>query len=78
MADRERDLSKVLSNVEQDIAGTPALPTRPSPNVQDFAPQKYRNAGDSLEQIQQDFRKGLVELEQRYKALFDELKRITG
>lgn len=78
MVDRERDLSGVLSRVEQEVSGAPTpAPTRQH-TVQDFAPQKYRQAGDSLEQIQQDFRKGLAELEQRYKALFDELKRITG
>jgi hypothetical protein len=78
MADpRDRDLSKALSNVEQELASAPALPTRTA-SVEAFAPQKYRNTGDSLEQIQQDFRKAVAELESRFKALNDELKRITG
>jgi hypothetical protein len=78
---RDRDLSKVLSNVEQEMANVPApapARTNPSSSVEAFAPQRYRSAGDSLEQIQQDFRKAVADLEQRFKALTDELKRITG
>ena len=74
----DRDLSKVLSNVEQEMQGvTP--PPRATQTVEAFAPQKYRNdRGDSLEQIQQDFRKVVQELEIRFKSVLDELKRITG
>lgn len=81
---RDRDLSKVLSNVEQELHGAlpPASSVRTSASaVESFAPQKYRNpsgASDSLEQIQQDFRKAVADLESRFKALADELKRITS
>jgi hypothetical protein len=77
---RERDMSKVLANVEQEMTQHPIPVQRTSPQaVEAFAPQKYRNpSGDSMEQIQQDFRKVVTELEQRFKVLADELKRITG
>jgi hypothetical protein len=80
MADRDTTpMSKVLSNVEQELQNLPAPPTRtPSQNVEAFAPQKYRERSDTMEQIQQDFRKAVAEMEQRFKALTDELKRITG
>jgi hypothetical protein len=80
---RDTSMSKILDNVEQELHGVPAsAPTPPSrastSAVEAFAPQKYRNTQDSLQQIQQDFRKVVAELEQRFKALADELKRITG
>lgn len=80
---RDRDLSKVLSNVEQDIAqGMPAPTRAPAPSsasvVESFAPQKYRNASDSMEQIQQDFRKALADMESRSRALIEELKRMAN
>jgi hypothetical protein len=79
MADRDTTpMSKVLSNVEQELQGLPTPARTPSPNVESFAPQKYRERGDTMEQIQQDFRKAVAEMEQRFKALTDELKRITG
>jgi hypothetical protein len=79
--ERDRDLSKVLRNVETEMTGVPTL-ARQSPqhqqNVQDFAPQKYRDASDSLEQVQHDLRKTIGELEARLKAIIEVLKRITG
>ena len=78
MADRERDLTKVLSNVEQEMQGVPALPVRPQQNVQDFAPPKYRNAGDSFEQIKQDLRKTHTDLEARVRAILEDMKRMIG
>jgi hypothetical protein len=79
MAERDTTpMSKVLSNVEQELQGVPVPAARPSPNVESFAPAKYRNERDSMEQIQQDFRKAVAEMEQRFKALTDELKRMTG
>lgn len=77
MAERERDLGKALSNIEQETTSAPMPQARPS-TIQDFTAQKYRQADDSLQQIQQDFRKIITELEQRYKAIMDQLKRITG
>ena len=85
MADRNDPMSKILDNVDKEMQGAlapvPSPPTRsPSANVvESFAPSKYRNErGDTMEQIQQDFRKAVAEMESRFKALTDELKRITG
>ena len=73
--DRERDLGKILNNVEEELN-----PTIQSPStVERFAPQKYRSErGDSMEQIKQDFRKSVADLESRFKSVLDELKRIMG
>lgn len=78
-----RDLTKILDNVEEDLkhAHPPAQPPARASSasvVESFAPQKYRNAGDSMEQIQQDFRKAVSELDSRSKALIDELKRMAN
>lgn len=91
MADRERerDLSKVLSNVEQDIGQGQVQPTHARmvgassvdarSSVEAFAPQKYRNAGgDSLKQIHHDFCRVMSEFELRFKALMEEMKRAAG
>jgi hypothetical protein len=43
--------------------------------------QKYRTFGsnaDTLEKIQEDFRRAVIELESRCKLMIDELKRVTG
>ena len=72
------DLSKVLDNVEQELHSPPAA-------VERFAPQRHRDAitptrdtMDSLEQMQLDLRKVITNLEDRFKALTNDLKRITG
>ena len=77
MADRERDLTNILSNVEKEMQDVAPVPT-PRSVVESFAPQKYRSANDSMEQIQQDLRKAITYLESRSRALIEELKRITG
>lgn len=77
-------MSKILDNVEEDLrrpAQAPApVATRAPPNnvVESFAPQKYRNAADTVEQVQQDLRRAVADTESRFKAIVDELKRITG
>jgi hypothetical protein len=76
--ERDRDLSKVLRNVENEMTGVPTPAPRAQQNIQDFAPPKYRDASDSLEQVQQDMRKTVSELEIRLKAIIEVLKRITG
>lgn len=78
-----RDLTKILDNVEEDLKHAhPPAPARASPTsasvVESFAPQKYRNASDSMEQIQQDFRKALADMESRSRALIEELKRMAN
>ena len=78
-----RDLTKILGNVEEDIehARPPAYArtsTIKRSVVESFAPQKYRNASDSMEQIQQDFRKALADMESRSRALIEELKRMAN
>ena len=76
-------MSKILDNVEEDLrrpAQAPApVATRAPPSVvESFAPQKYRNAADTVEQVQQDLRRAVADTESRFKAIVDELKRITG
>ena len=80
MADQDRSLSKALSNFEQELTDVPAPPPAPSRPavVESFAPQRYRNASDTMEQIQQDLRKALADAESRFKTLMDELKRVAG
>jgi hypothetical protein len=79
----QRDLTKILDNVSQELAQGPGtgVPTPARTNqgvVESFAPQKYRNAGDTLSQIQQDFRKSILDLENRFKTLMDEVKRAAS
>ena len=74
-----RDLTKILDNVEEDLKHAHPPATRaPANTVEAFAPQKYRNASDSMEQIQQDFRKALADMESRSRALIEELKRMAN
>ena len=73
----QRDMTSILSNVEKDLHDIAPVPT-PRSVVESFAPQKYRSANDSMEQIQQDLRKAITDLENRSRALIEELKRITG
>jgi hypothetical protein len=77
MAERDIPMNKILSNVEQELRGAPAAAPR---SIEAFTPQKYRNpsSADSMQQIQQDFHRTVTELEQRFAALTDELKRIAG
>lgn len=70
-----RDMTSILNNVEEDLKHNPT----PARVVESFAPQRHRNAqGDNMEQIQQDFRKAAADMESRFKALMDELKRVVG
>jgi hypothetical protein len=76
----QRDLTKILDNVEDELKH--AHPPAPAPTraavIESFAPQKYKNAGDTLSQIQQDFRKSILDLENRFKTLMDEVKRAAS
>jgi hypothetical protein len=81
-----RDLTKIMDNVEEDLKHAPTPAPRTVESIERFVPQKYRNntssergeRGDTMEQIQQDFRKAIADMESRTKALVDELKRIAN
>ena len=60
-------MAEPTTKVEEPAAATPL--------------QKYRAFGsnaDTLEKIQEDFRRAVIELESRCKLMIDELKRVTG
>lgn len=73
----ERDLTNIPNNVEEDLKHNPT--PMPAHVVESrFVPQRHRTASDTLEQIQQDFRKSVADMEIRFKAILDELKRVAG
>lgn len=59
------------------VLETDPLPPARVESIDKFIPTKYRT-GDSLEQIQQDFRKAVNDLENRFKAAIEEMKRLAG
>lgn len=88
----DRDMSKVLGNIEHELvthakgatvaAGSATMTASGDRDrvVESFAhqPKAMRNMSDSMEQIQQDFRKAVLDLENRSRLLIDELKRMTN
>jgi hypothetical protein len=64
-----------LPKVEELTASTPGSTPAPASLA------KYRNTfsnNDTLEKIQEDFRRAVIELESRCKLMLDELKRVVG
>ena len=83
----DRDMTKILSSMEQDLTANPPVPVNPSTGPAAYAPPRERNAAgrgtlagaaDSLQQVQSDMRRAIQELEIRLKAVLDELKRVVG
>ena len=92
--ERDSGMSKILSSVEAEVitsAPTSApvtgsaistgpgayAPPRKHERTQDGM-QRIAGAADNLQQIQNDMKRVLQELELRYKAILDEIKRAVG
>lgn len=67
------DLNTILDNADMNPPPPVSRET-----LDKFVPRKYQTNADSIEQIKQDFRKAIADLESRFKSLIEDMKRAAG